>query len=349
MLSHDMKPVVFASVAALEPPSSTMKEAYILPQDDAERRRLDEQYVMFKHFLDRDTTVLPESINPEDLHCVLDVAAGSMAWSVDVASLPQIRPRLSPSTPLSKRIEIYASDITGAKFPPQDVIDALHIKTFLHDVTQPFPAALHAKFDLVNMRMLLYALSREGWIQALRNVRQILKPGGKLLMFEPNAAVFLPSDIDAAMQNHAEELPVRLDNSWVGALNNAFIENTRINGHLTNLSKELPALILSSGLTLSAQTTHHIPLGPLCRTVRGVHGRSMASEEGSTIRAFAAVVEAITAVALRDGHLRGIDGERVCGEEGRRRLVRELSCMFDEVGIFKVCLEVVAQRPLVSE
>lgn len=74
----------------------------------------------------------------------------------------------------SKPIQLYACDISTDKFPPRDVTDALGIKTFQQDVTQPFPDELYGKFDLVQAFMLVGSLTEAGWRRALENYRRLL-------------------------------------------------------------------------------------------------------------------------------------------------------------------------------
>lgn len=52
--------------------------------------------------------------------------------------------------------------------------DALGIKTFQQDITQPFPDELYGKFDLVQAFMLVGSLTEAGWKRALENYRRLL-------------------------------------------------------------------------------------------------------------------------------------------------------------------------------
>lgn len=45
---------------------------------------------------------------------------------------------------------------------------------------KPFPAEIHGKYDLVHVRMLVAAMLPEEWEPAVRNLTQLLKPGGFL-------------------------------------------------------------------------------------------------------------------------------------------------------------------------
>lgn len=126
------------------------------------------QYKLFRSCLYRETA-LPASVDPTSLSRVLDVAAGSLAWILELATLPEIKSKIAKS-----EIELYACDLTAAQFPSQDVLDDAKIITFFQDVTAPFPTEMHGTFDLVNMRLMSVALSKNNWVKAVRNLRDLL-------------------------------------------------------------------------------------------------------------------------------------------------------------------------------
>jgi hypothetical protein len=102
----------------------------------------------------------------------LDVGAGSGAWTLDIAHIPEINARLSPSS--SKPVKLYMSNITAAKFPSSSVLDALSISAFEQDVTLPFQDWMQCEFDVIHMSTLVWALTQEGWGLALRNIHNAL-------------------------------------------------------------------------------------------------------------------------------------------------------------------------------
>lgn len=109
----------------------------------------------------------------------MDVGAGNLTWTLDVARTPEIRSRLPnaserSSAPDAKPVRLYACDLSSAQFPPREVTDPLGITLFEHNVTEPFPPALHGTFDVVNMRLLVMSLSAQGWAKALANLRELL-------------------------------------------------------------------------------------------------------------------------------------------------------------------------------
>lgn len=137
-------------------------------------RRLTQQYNLAKKVLNR-TSALPPSIDPASVETVIDIAAGNLVWTLDLVRTPEIRARLPSASPTgAKPVRLYACDLSSAQFPPPSVTDELGITLFEHNVTQRFPPALHGTFDVVNMRLLVMALSAQGWAKALENVRELL-------------------------------------------------------------------------------------------------------------------------------------------------------------------------------
>jgi hypothetical protein len=117
---------------------------------------------------------LPRCIDLENMSNILDIGAGTLAWTLDVASLPGVKHRLVPMVPSYNPIHLYACDITDEKFPSSHELERLGITTFVHDVTTPFPRELDGTFDLVHMRLLCSALSQQGWKKSLKHIHDIL-------------------------------------------------------------------------------------------------------------------------------------------------------------------------------
>lgn len=150
-----------------------------------------EQYNWIKKVMGR-SSPLPPSIDPATITHVMDVAAGSLLWTLDVANMPEIKPRLVPSSSSSsstsssspssssstsspiKPVKLYACDLSTSQYPAQSILDEYGITAFQHDATMPFPDELKGKFDVVNMRLINVAISRQGWQKALTYVREIL-------------------------------------------------------------------------------------------------------------------------------------------------------------------------------
>ena len=103
---------------------------------------------------------------------VLDVAAGTCAWTFDLASLPGVSERLAEG--VENRVRLYACDIDTRFFPEKSLTDRLGITTFQQDATEPFPEDLRGKFDLVHVSFLFMCLTKEGWQKTLRHFYDVL-------------------------------------------------------------------------------------------------------------------------------------------------------------------------------
>lgn len=146
------------------------------------RYRLSAQYFYMKHFFDN-AEFLPAPIEINNVANVLDVAAGTGAWTLDFADQPAVAARL-PSQNHEHPLRLRICDISAAKFPPEDILARAGIEAFQHDVLTPFPAEMQGTIDLVNMNYLVYALTEDKWRLALKNVHDVLKPGGYLILRE---------------------------------------------------------------------------------------------------------------------------------------------------------------------
>ena len=110
------------------------------------------------------TTAVPESIDLTRVSSVLDIAAGTCVWLLDLAALPEVQ----------TNVELVACDIDPRLFPSEAVLAQAGITTFQQDVTKPFDSRWLGHFDLVHISLLNPVLTREGWKKALDNVYRLL-------------------------------------------------------------------------------------------------------------------------------------------------------------------------------
>ncbi|KAI1755192.1 hypothetical protein F4782DRAFT_490413 [Xylaria castorea] len=96
---------------------------------------------------------------------IADIGTGTARFLV------QVHPTVSPDA----KLEGY--DISSALFPPKDVLPA-NTSLGEQDVKKPFPEHMHGQYDVVHLRMLVAAMDPDDWVLALKNVIQLLKPGG---------------------------------------------------------------------------------------------------------------------------------------------------------------------------
>ncbi|KAL8727029.1 MAG: hypothetical protein Q9166_006327 [cf. Caloplaca sp. 2 TL-2023] len=160
--------------------SSNVDEAYMLPRNIQESRRLDAQHeymraLSYGH-------LIHSSIPARQLHAVADVATGTGVWLRHLAedpALPRSAARQDPS--------FVGFDISKEQFPPTQSLPP-HVKLVVHDMVEPFPAEYHERFDLVNVRLVSYAIKGSNLDRVVRNVIQLLRPGGYLQWQETDAS-----------------------------------------------------------------------------------------------------------------------------------------------------------------
>lgn len=100
---------------------------------------------------------------------VADIATGTGAWLRDLAV----------DLPSSSRLD-------GFDFDPSKFSDRvpLNVKLSQADMFEPFAKELHGQYDLVHVRLVMYAVKTDQWEALATNLMTLLKPGGWLLWEE---------------------------------------------------------------------------------------------------------------------------------------------------------------------
>ena len=152
---------------------TSAKEAYMLPRNPAEIVRLNSQHA-FLHQLAHGQFV-HSSIPRSDIHSVADVGTGTGIWLQELAASNTFN---CDEAFLGKQIggfEYVGFDISAAQFPSDwGMVDEGGIKFVVHDAAKSFPARYHGKFDLVNVRLLSYAVKVEDLRSVVENVVEIM-------------------------------------------------------------------------------------------------------------------------------------------------------------------------------
>ncbi|KAL4906291.1 hypothetical protein BDW74DRAFT_177307 [Aspergillus multicolor] len=147
-------------------------EIYPLARDETESNRLNEQHNFIKQAVDGLLTPL------------FLFRISLRIW------LLQARDALNAKFPGSQEHRTFHGfDISAEQFPrspPENVSFSLH------DVLKPFPAEHHGKYDLVYVRLLVAAIPQGEYEVAVRNLVEILKPGGYIQWTDINSS-FLSS------------------------------------------------------------------------------------------------------------------------------------------------------------
>ncbi|EIM91891.1 uncharacterized protein STEHIDRAFT_164316 [Stereum hirsutum FP-91666 SS1] len=332
--------------------STAPEEAkYVLGDSAPEKVRLTSQYLMAKKILGR-TSPLPSCIDINSVSSVLDIAAGTCIWTLDLAKLPEVTSRLanaSTSTGQSRDpkapLQLWACDISTAKFPEKEIADSVGLKTFEQDVTKPFPSELYGTFDLVHMTLLVYALTEDGWKKALQNCKDLLTPGGHLILSETDAVFYTESAPPPTPSERHDFAAAMNGPTWRHKWNTMFTGGALSNGFITDLSYRLPDLLNDISLPIIHSTRGISPFGKLCHVYKGLDGGSLASEADFSLENFDLVLEVLSQSMLKRGVLEAPQGTKIETEEGRKLLVQEIRDGIKEEGACIIACELVAQKP----
>ncbi|KAI0531642.1 hypothetical protein GGR58DRAFT_492874 [Xylaria digitata] len=138
----------------------------------AEQGRLNRQHHLFDDMMQNDllpphiASALSASLTPPK---ILEVATGTAVWLTEVAKT------LPPDT------EFVGLDYDTTKFP-----SSLPPNVTLRqaDMFKPFSSDLLGKFDVVNVRLIIFALKEGQGTNLVRNLMTLLKPGGYIVWAE---------------------------------------------------------------------------------------------------------------------------------------------------------------------
>lgn len=153
---------------------------YCLPADDQEKLRLDEQHNFIRDHICDGRLVLDDAMTLKDGSIVLDLGTGSGAWASDLACRV-------PSS-----VKILGFDISDRLFPPESSNVTFSLGNVL-----ALPEWLQSRATLAHQRLLIYALRRQEWSQAIESIKNTLIPGeGRLQLTE----VLTPAENPGAAQ-----------------------------------------------------------------------------------------------------------------------------------------------------
>ena len=86
-------------------------------------------------------------------------------------------------------------DISSSKYPS---VNEKRVDLVVHDITKRFPAEYHGVFDVVHLRLLVYAICEEDLVRVVENVTELLRQCGQFIRFrhlftQPMLFAFLDS------------------------------------------------------------------------------------------------------------------------------------------------------------
>jgi 4-hydroxy-2-oxoheptanedioate aldolase len=160
-------------------------DLYLLPRDEEETKRLDEQHRYIVELCDG--FIVSPIIQTDRLRMVADVGTGSGAWLIDLESRLRAQGESNKTT-------FHGFDISDLQFPTLSGDQHSRFNFSVHDVRKPFPEEHIGKYDLVHLRLLVWALPADDVDAVVANLTALLKPGGYLAWDE---AAYVDS-VDAA-------------------------------------------------------------------------------------------------------------------------------------------------------
>ena len=132
-------------------------------QQTKESDCLERQHDLLKHVFSGQ--LLHPSIPPLGEHfAAADVGTGTGAWLNDLArSFPR---------PAASRVRLVGFDISSSNYPS---VNEEKVDLVVHDFTRRFPAEYHGVFDVVHLRLLVYAIREEDVVRVVENVTELLR------------------------------------------------------------------------------------------------------------------------------------------------------------------------------
>lgn len=149
-------------------------EAYMLPRNTSESQRLDWQHRWSKAITHNQ--LLHSSIPIQNVRAVADVATGTGAWIRDLARSWSALGG-SWADERSNSTEFVGFDISAEQFPRDHVP---HVRFCVQDATKAFYEQYKGKFDVVNVRLVSYAIKVDELADLISNILEILRKSSRL-------------------------------------------------------------------------------------------------------------------------------------------------------------------------
>ncbi|KAI4858796.1 S-adenosyl-L-methionine-dependent methyltransferase [Hypoxylon rubiginosum] len=102
---------------------------------------------------------------------IADVGTGTGIWATELAA----------QLPETTIIDGYDFDVK--KFPDPKTLPK-NVTLQFGDIFKPFPPEINGKYDVVHVRFLVFALKKDDWLVAVKNLRKLVAPGGFLFWEE---------------------------------------------------------------------------------------------------------------------------------------------------------------------
>ena len=136
----------------------------MLQRDSLESKRLDAQHD-YMRTLSNGHLIHP-SVPINVIRTVADVGTGTGVWLRDIAT--------SSSVTNGEEATFVGFDISPLQFPSPETVSP-NVNFVVHDITKPFPTKYYESFDLVNVRLLSYAIRAVDLEKTVWHILQILR------------------------------------------------------------------------------------------------------------------------------------------------------------------------------
>ncbi|KAI0764642.1 hypothetical protein C8Q74DRAFT_1283089 [Fomes fomentarius] len=308
----------------------TMAESlrYVIPVGDCEKARLQSQY-LYKRSAMGWSDAVPKSLDLSCISDVLDVAAGTCAWTLDLSSMTEVAQRLQHTVTNHPSLPIFLSacDINTRFFHDKTTLDQAGITTFQQDVVKPFPADMQGRFDLVHVSLLVSCLTKEGWGTALSKIHNVMKLGGFFLIEETDPVLYhydaVPPE-DASVQDLED---IMGGTGWIAQGNRMYTGCAIENGVVTNLTHLLPSLLTEAGFEVIDTKRSLAPWGKCCRQVEG-----MAQYEQFTLENMRGIFRHTGGVLMSKGKLLATNGTVIREQEDLEVALKQVEEGMQEEG-----------------
>ncbi|RIA90326.1 S-adenosyl-L-methionine-dependent methyltransferase [Glomus cerebriforme] len=205
------------------------KSRFHLPKNDQDIDRMQLQHFLFKHIWEDKNYSSPIEQVLKSGDCrVLDAGCGPGAWLLEMSTQ-------HPST------KFYGIDI-AAVFPSE--IKPTNLNFYQCDINGGLPFEDNY-FDFVRMSLMITSLKADQWVNVIRELVRVLKPGGHLELIEKELLV----------NNAGPHFAFMVKNIM------SFIQSTGINGYIT---QQIPFIFSSIPSLINIRSEARIiPIGPL--------------------------------------------------------------------------------------
>ncbi|KAF5975603.1 methyltransferase domain-containing protein [Fusarium coicis] len=166
-----------------------MTSIYTLNHGDAdeERQRLDFQHGFFKDVTRDDfPPIIWQHLDSLSAPKIADVATGTGIFLKELA----------PKLPTEAQLDGF--DIDTRKFYDPDSLPE-NVKLQRGNVLEPFPQEYLGMYDVAHAKLLYAALKKDEWLQAVKNLKTLLKPDGYLFWCDVGGYGYASNPYSAAL------------------------------------------------------------------------------------------------------------------------------------------------------